>query len=236
MSRKWILIVVGMLVASGAVAQEMRTWTSASGTTIEAAFVEQQFDLVILQLPSGEKMKIRLNQLSSEDQRVIGRLKSAPPARTAIGGADADAGPIPPALEELLGRRLVNAKGRKVSPATLTGKKIGLYFSASWCPPCRTFTPLLIAAYQQLQAEGKPFEVVLVPHDRDEASMRAYMRSHDMPWLAIPFGERSIQALQKKFAVSGIPKLVVIDDAGKTLSSDARGPVSTEGAKAFDSW
>jgi nucleoredoxin len=223
------------LAAAQAFAQEMRTWTSASGATIEAAFVEQQFDLVILQSPGGEKMKIRLNRLSPEDQMFVGRLKSAAPAAGLSGNAAGDA-PIPPALEELLGRRLVNAKGRKVSTAELAGKKIGLYFSASWCPPCRAFTPQLAAAYNQLQADGKPFEVVLVPHDRDEASMRAYMRSHEMPWLAIPFGDKPVDALKKKYAVTGIPKLVVIDDAGKTLSAEARGQVMTQGAAAFDSW
>ncbi|MDD2241380.1 MAG: thioredoxin-like domain-containing protein [Kiritimatiellae bacterium] len=235
MHRQWMWIICGLIVASGAAAQEMRTWTSASGATIEAAFVEQQFDLVILQRADGEKMKIRLNRLSPADQMVIGRLKTTLPSRTRQGASDTDA-EIPPALEELLGRRLVNAKGRKVSTATLAGKKIGLYFSASWCPPCRTFTPLLATAYQQLQTEGKPFEVILVPHDRDEASMRAYMRSHDMPWLAIPFGSRAIEALQKKYSVSGIPKLVIIDAAAQTLSSDARGAVTTQGAAAFDGW
>ena len=109
-------------------------------------------------------------------------------------------------------------------------------FSASWCPPCRAFTPLLIAAYNQLKAEGKPFEVVLVTSDQSEADMRAYMKGHDMPWLAVPFGDKPIDALKKKFGVAGIPKLVVVDSSGKTLSENARGEVAQNGAKAFDAW
>ncbi|HAL92877.1 MAG TPA: hypothetical protein DCM68_07635, partial [Verrucomicrobia bacterium] len=144
--------------------------------------------------------------------------------------------PIPPELEALFGKRLVNAKGKKVSTAELAGKKIGIYFSASWCPPCRAFTPLLVAAYNQIQTEGKPFEIVLVTSDQNEAAMEKYMKDHEMPWLAIPFGDKPIAALAKKYAVSGIPTLVIVDSAGKTLSPAATGEVRTKGAAAFDAW
>ena len=214
-----------------AAAQEIRTWTSASGKTLEATFVELKYDQVVLQLPNGQKMKIRLNQLSSADQIYVGSRDRAGAA--AASAAEAE---VPPALEALFGKRLVNAKGKKVSAATLAGKKIGIYFSASWCPPCRAFTPQLVAAYRQLQSEGQPFEVVLVPSDQTEAAMEKYMKDHDMPWLAVPFGDKHVQALKEKFAVAGIPKLVVVDAQGQTRSSEARGEVAAQGAAAYAGW
>ena len=214
-----------------AAAQEIRTWTSASGKTLEATFVELKYDQVVLQLPNGQKMKIRLNQLSSADQIYVGGRDRAGAA--AASAAEAE---VPPALEALFGKRLVNAKGKKVSAATLAGKKIGIYFSASWCPPCRAFTPQLVAAYRQLQSEGQPFEVVLVPSDQTEAAMEKYMKDHDMPWLAVPFGDKHVQALKEKFAVAGIPKLVVVDAQGQTRSSEARGEVAAQGAAVYAGW
>ena len=214
-----------------AAAQEIRTWTSASGKTLEATFVELKYDQVVLQLPNGQKMKIRLNQLSRADQIYVGGRDRAGAA--AASAAEAE---VPPALEALFGKRLVNAKGKKVSAATLAGKKIGIYFSASWCPPCRAFTPQLVAAYRQLQSEGQPFEVVLVPSDQTEAAMEKYMKDHDMPWLAVPFGDKHVEALKEKFAVAGIPKLVVVDAQGQTRSSEARGEVAAQGAAAYAGW
>lgn len=227
-----------LLCLPGASAQEVRTWTSASGKTLEASFVELNADLVVLQLPGGERMKIRLNQLSAADQ--VHARSLARPAGTAAapapGAAAAADKAIPPALEELFGRRLVGEQVKRMSTADLAGKKIGIYFSASWCPPCRAFTPQLVAAYNQLKADGKPFEVVLVPHDQTEAAMEKYMKDYDMPWQAVPFGDKRIEALNRKFAVTGIPKLVVIDDAGNIRSSEARGEVMQKGAAAFDAW
>ncbi len=232
---KILWIILFSICLQAASAQEVRIWTSASGKTMEASFVEQQYDQVILQTPRGENIQIRLNQLSSADQIYVGShgRSAGIPSGTQLTASEK---PIPPELEALFGKRLVNAKGKKVSTAELTGKKIGIYFSASWCPPCRAFTPQLVAAYNQLQTEGKPFEVILVSHDQDEASMKGYMKSHDMPWLAVPFGDKPIAALKKKYAVTGIPTLIVIDSVGKTLSADAQGNVMASGAKAFDAW
>jgi thiol-disulfide isomerase/thioredoxin len=232
---KWFTLIVCCIATACASAQEFRTWTSASGKTIEAAFVEQKFDQVVLQTSAGEKIKIRLNQLSSADQIYVGSQSKLDGTTSATMASTAEKA-IPPELEALFGTRLVDAKGKKCSTAELAGKKIGIYFSASWCPPCRAFTPQLVAAYNQLQTEGKPFEVVLVSRDKDPSSMKAYMKSHDMPWFAVPFGDKSNEALMKKYGVTGIPTLIVVDSAGKTLSTKARGEVMQVGAKAFDAW
>ncbi|KAJ1524214.1 hypothetical protein ONE63_010734 [Megalurothrips usitatus] len=43
---------------------------------------------------------------------------------------------------------------------------IGVYFSAHWCPPCKAFTPQLVATYNAVRERGHNFEVVFVSSDR----------------------------------------------------------------------
>ncbi|CAN0006606.1 unnamed protein product, partial [Hapterophycus canaliculatus] len=45
------------------------------------------------------------------------------------------------------------------------------YFSASWCGPCRKYTPQLAALYNRAKSQHKAFEVVFVSLDGDEDSM-----------------------------------------------------------------
>ena len=78
----------------------------------------------------------------------------------------------------------INGKGEQVSGSSLEGKSLGLYFSAHWCPPCRGFTPMLVSAYNAVQAAnpGK-FEIVFLSSDRDEAAFKEYFG--EMPWLLL---------------------------------------------------
>ena len=49
-----------------------------------------------------------------------------------------------PSLEETIGKTLVDRRGNEVPITDIGSRKyILLYFSASWCPPCRRFTPKL---------------------------------------------------------------------------------------------
>jgi len=139
-------------------------------------------------------------------------------------------------LPGLLGEQLVDRSKSRVAVGDLQGKKVGIYFSAHWCPPCRAFTPRLVQVYEELRSTGKPFEIVFVSSDRDEASMLDYMREAKMPWLAVPFGDPRIARLKAHFGIRGIPTLVVVDDGGRTVTTDGRSAVATDGAAAFDRW
>ena len=94
-------------------------------------------------------------------------------------------------FQELFGSTLTNAKGENVSVSTLERKKVGVYFSAHWCPPCRGFTPMLVDFYGEVVGQEKPFEIVFVSSDRDANSMKEYMTETNMPWLAVPYGINS---------------------------------------------
>lgn len=222
-----------LLVAAATHAAEIRTWTSTTGDTMEAEYVEVQGDRVVLRTEEGRMLEIRMNQLSPQDQMYVGQQRMGGGAAAASG----DTAEIPPALEELFGRRLVDSRGRQVSTAELADKeKIGIYFSAAWCGPCRAFTPHLVKAYDQLKAEGKPFELIFVSSDRSSGDMRKYMRDYDMNFLAVRHGDRKADELKSRFEVRGIPRLVIVDSTGKVLSGNARGEVTQSGATAYDRW
>lgn len=126
---------------------------------------------------------------------------------------------------------LVRNNGDQVKIASLVGKTIGLYFSASWCGPCRQFTPIFAKAYEELLAKGD-FEVIFISGDEDEESFDQYFSK--MPWLAIPFSESAMRdELNKLFEVNGIPHLVILDGNGKVLSDDGVQIIRVYGVEAY---
>ena len=66
--------------------------------------------------------------------------------------------------------------------------------------------------------------------------MKSYMKKDNMPWLAIPFGNKNIKLLRNEFKVSGIPTLVIIDKNGKLISPNARWDVVMLGNNAYKAW
>jgi len=107
----------------------------------------------------------------------------------------------------------------------ISGKPIGLYFSAHWCPPCRGFTPKL-AEYYNKGLKDK-MEIVFVSSDRDQASFDEY--SKEMPWLTLPYEKRSEkEALSKAFQVNGIPSLVVLHPDGTVVTTEGRARVEKD--------
>lgn len=130
-------------------------------------------------------------------------------------------------MSEIFGETLLSKVGETSTVDALKGKIVGIYFSAHWCPPCRGFTPKLAESYKTIIAAGKPFEVVFVSSDKDDAAFTEYFA--EQPWLALPFAKRDLKAkLSKKFKVNGIPTLVVLDEEGNTITSDGREALSED--------
>lgn len=50
---------------------------------------------------------------------------------------------------------LLQSDGTEVTAEALEGKVLAVYFSASWCAPCKQFTPILKSVYNKLQADGE---------------------------------------------------------------------------------
>lgn len=139
-------------------------------------------------------------------------------------------------LEELLAHEsrdyVVSRDGIKVLVSELVGKTLGLYFGAHWSPPCCTFTKQLAEAYDELiSTRGQCFEVIFVSTDRDRTEFDLNLST--MPWLAIPYEDRTRQDLIRIFNIKGIPELVIVGPDGKTISTKGKNMISLYGAKAF---
>ncbi|KAI9344263.1 thioredoxin-like-domain-containing protein [Obelidium mucronatum] len=125
---------------------------------------------------------------------------------------------------ELLGSTLHSKGNAEVATTTLgtNGKEyIALYFTASWCPPCRAFTPVLIDYYLQPHIQEK-LDVVVVSSDREESAHDEYFAK--MPWLSLPYVDRDRKkVLAETFEVKGIPTFVLISAAtGQVITKELR--------------
>ena len=112
---------------------------------------------------------------------------------------------------------------------------VGIYFSAHWCPPCRGFTPNLAESYTKMIAGGKKWEVVFASSDNSEAEFKEYLG--EMPWKALPHGDKRKDELSDMFDVSGIPALIVVDPkTGKVITKAGRGMIDSDPEGAEFPW
>lgn len=122
---------------------------------------------------------------------------------------------------ELKGK-LVESKGRKVEKFDDTplaqSKYYAIYYSASWCGPCRAFTPDLVRWYKRNKSKNPQFELIFVSSDRSAEDMAAYMKEDGMDWPALAFESKKTTPGLTKYSGPGIPCLVLIDETGKVLS------------------
>ena len=113
-------------------------------------------------------------------------------------------------------------------------------YSKHRCGPCRQFTPELVSFYKKMNSRrGRKdeFEIIWVSRCRDMQSYGQYF-TH-MNWLALPFeeaaGQRG-QMLSAKYGVKGIPSLVLLDEVGNVITTDARNKIPADKAGIGFPW
>jgi nucleoredoxin len=96
---------------------------------------------------------------------------------------------------------------------------------------CCEFTPKLVELYKTLKEKGENFEVVLISLDDEEEDFKESFET--MPWLALPFNDKSCEKLVRYFELSTIPNLVIIGQDGKTLNSNVAELIEEHGIEAY---
>lgn len=126
--------------------------------------------------------------------------------------------------------------GRVLGQDALEGKIVGIYFSAGWCPPCQTFTPLLCNLYDELMNRKANFEIVFLSFDKTDADMEAYFLKKHRNWYALPLDDPFKEELKLKYNVTAVPKFIIINKDGEVISSKGRKEVQDKGVIAFRNW
>eukprot|EP00758_Cryptobia_borreli_P003782 Tbor_TRINITY_DN3978_c0_g1::TRINITY_DN3978_c0_g1_i2::g.706::m.706/K17609/NXN; nucleoredoxin len=138
------------------------------------------------------------------------------------------------AIKNILGVSTILGKTGSIDVSSLTGKKVMLYFSASWCPPCRGFTPVL-SEYYTKHKDTKGFDIIFMSWDEELEDFDGYYAKH--PWLAMKYddAQSKMEDLNKKYGVESIPTIIIVDaDTGDVISKNARAMIPKDpDAKEF---
>jgi len=114
---------------------------------------------------------------------------------------------------------MVDAEGASVKKDDLEGQSVyALYYGASWCGPCRSFSPGFVKYVESVSAANPKLTVVLVSNDEKDADMLQYMKEEKMPWAAVPMKAMNETPLLMSYLRGSIPQLTIVDRYGKIIA------------------
>lgn len=114
---------------------------------------------------------------------------------------------------------MVDAEGKPVTKDDLDQQTVfALYYGASWCAPCRKFSPDLVKYVNSVAADNPKLTVVLMSNDEKDSEMLKYMQEEKMPFAAVPMKAMQSSPALYYYLGGGIPQLTIVDRNGKILA------------------
>ena len=106
---------------------------------------------------------------------------------------------------------LKTVAGTTVTLSELRGRPVVINFWASWCPPCRTEMPLLVAAYQAHRDVGLEVLAVNMTDQDSKKDMRKFVAEFAMPF-SVPLDEKGM--VRKLYGLIAYPTSVFVGSDG----------------------
>jgi thiol-disulfide isomerase/thioredoxin len=117
-----------------------------------------------------------------------------------------------------------DASGKTSKLSDYRGKVVFIDTWATWCGPCKREIPYLKTLEEEYH--DKNIHFISVSTDRDEAAWKAFIAREQMTGLQLHQNEAPGKSISELYIVNSIPRFILIDEAGKIVSTDAPRPSS----------
>lgn len=111
--------------------------------------------------------------------------------------------------------------GKTISLKESLGKVTIIDFWASWCGPCRSENPNVVAMYNELHDKG--LNIIGVSLDKDATKWKEAIAKDKLTWAHVSNLKFWDEPIAKQYNVQSIPATFILDAKGNIVAKDLRG-------------
>ncbi|MDO5104755.1 TlpA disulfide reductase family protein [Capnocytophaga sp.] len=126
-----------------------------------------------------------------------------------------------------------NHKGGKTSLDDLKGKFVYIDVWATWCGPCIREIPELKKVEQKYHSKNIEFVSISIDEPKHHQKWHDFVTSEGLVGTQLIADNAWQSDFVKKYAISGIPRFILLDTNGNIISADAPRPSDEELIKTF---